>query len=80
MGHIRNTRISILSQLSDIVGYKSGLLLSTEEIISLLPEHESLFNGDPDEEIRIESGAAENIARLICVIHRHGFNVNYSYE
>lgn len=72
MGGIWSPRIQIISELGELVGYKSGLALTREE----LQEHASdrgdiLFQGDDDDTIRIRSEEVEEI--YVQLLHSVGY-------
>lgn len=65
MGAFSLKRIESITLLSEIVGYKSGLVLSHEEIRAHLPENEEILNGDDEEILRFRSEEFEEIVRLL---------------
>ena len=63
MGAIWFTRIEMLGAVSEIVGHKSGLALSRDEIRDHAPERTDLCNGEDDERIRLRSEEMEDVVR-----------------
>ena len=65
MGTIKCTRDEVFETLSECVGYKSGLILSNEQIVLHLGEWTSLLEGDRNEIIRIRSEEYEEMTMQI---------------
>ena len=62
MGTIRFRRASFLGSISEIVGYKSGLTLTRENLVSHAQEDDRyLFEGSDDEELPIRSEEFEEL-------------------
>jgi restriction system protein len=66
MGAIWFRRAELLGSVSEVVGYKSGLALTREEIAQHTPEEAHLWQGDDDERIRVRSEEFEElVTRLL---------------
>jgi restriction system protein len=66
MGHIIQKRIEVFATLSEIVGYKTGLALTRQDIVDHLPEDNDLWSGDGEKTLRLESSGYEAlITRLL---------------
>jgi restriction system protein len=65
MGAFRARRIEILTSLSELTGYKSGLALTRREIADHLGDDAELFDGADDDVLRIRSEEYEKIVRTL---------------
>jgi len=63
MGTILCKRISLITTLSETVGYKSGLALSSNEMLERLPEFSDVWDGDDQDGLRIRS---ENFEEMVA--------------
>jgi restriction system protein len=55
MGAIWFRRAELLGSLSEVVGYKSGLVLGRDEIAEHLPDEEEVWSGEDDATLRVRS-------------------------
>lgn len=70
MGAAILPRIQLITTLSEVAGYKSGLALTTKQIIEHLPDHEEYLAGPEDQIIRIRSEEYEEI--FVELLHKLG--------
>jgi restriction system protein len=70
MGGLWFQRIELASTLSEIVGYKAGLALSSSDIASHLGDYGAEYmEGEPDDVLRVRSDEFEDmIARLLYAV------------
>lgn len=65
MGAFWGRRIEIVTTLSEITGYKSGLALTRREITSHLPEFGEWVSGADEDLLRVRSEEFEEIVRWL---------------
>src|SRR5690242_382574 len=70
MGKIYCSRISLISSLSEMVGYKSGLALGRSDMHNLVPEWGEVWEGKDDAVLRM--GSDEISQTLALLLHRVG--------
>ena len=62
MGSILFNRISLIATLSEIIGYKSGLVLSSSDIFERLPKYQDLWGRENEDRLRVRS---ENFPEMV---------------
>jgi restriction endonuclease len=65
MGAFWSSRVRIVTSLSELVGYKSGLALTREEIATHLPQLGEFVTGPDDQAIRVRSEEYEQLVRWL---------------
>ncbi|MDP3541641.1 MAG: restriction endonuclease [Elusimicrobiota bacterium] len=70
MGAAVLPRIQLITTLSEVAGYKSGLALTTKQIIEHLPDHAGYLAGPENQIIRIRSEDYEDI--FVDLLHKLG--------
>jgi restriction system protein len=65
MGSILFTKVEMLGTLSELIGYKSGLALSREEIYSHLPEYKDFWESSDGDYVRVRSETYQDMTSTI---------------
>jgi restriction system protein len=65
MGRMWYRRIEMVGALGEIIGYKSGLALTREEIVKHIPEYESILAGDDNAIMSLRAEEYEEITSTL---------------
>ncbi len=65
MGAFWDRRISIVTSLSELVGYRSGLALTRQEMVDHIPQFEDVLSGPDDHVLRVRSEEYEELVRWL---------------
>jgi restriction system protein len=72
MGSIISTRIEMISEISEIIGYKAGIALTRSQILEHLPDYSEYLNGPDEETLLIRS---EEYQEMIGTLLHHLGNI-----
>jgi restriction system protein len=65
MGRIRSTRIEMITKISEVIGYKSGIAITREEFIEHLPEFSEYLSGRDEQIFSLRAEVYEEITGLL---------------